>query len=171
VFFSHKEWLGQPKVPRAISGVIEAHGVERAVSGGRKTDRVRHQLDKEGEGGGTAEGYGSVPFHRTEWTAKRIVASFAIDIGQIRSYGFPDAATELLELLAQWEIRRFLTGDLRLRTACDLTAVSEPTPRPGTPQLPDADQLSGQFAELIAQSGDLFGDGKPITVEWTGKKA
>src|SRR6266568_9676631 len=31
VFFSHKDWLGQPKIPRVISAVIEARDVQRAV--------------------------------------------------------------------------------------------------------------------------------------------
>ncbi len=77
VFFAHKDWWGQPRFPRAVSAVIEAHHVERAISGGRKSDRVRHQLGE--DVGGTAEGYGSVPFHRTEWTARQIRVSFVVD--------------------------------------------------------------------------------------------
>jgi CRISPR-associated protein Csb1 len=127
VFFSQKEWWGQPKFERAISAVIEARDVQRAISGGRKSDRVRHQLGE--EGGGTAEGYGSVPFHRTEWTAKTIVASFVVDAELLRSYGLPQPLTELLQALALWEIRRFLAGGLRLRTACDLEIVGEVSSR------------------------------------------
>ena len=37
-----------------------------------KRDDVRHQI---GETGGAAEGYGFVPFHRTEWSAAAITAS------------------------------------------------------------------------------------------------
>lgn len=180
VFFSHRQWLGQPKFMRAISAVIEAHDVQRAVSGGRKSDRVRHQLNKEkdGEGGtakggtaegGTAEGYGSVPFSRTEWTAKRIVASFVVDVELLRSYGLPEAATEALETLALWEIRSLLDGGLRLRTACDLDLVSSVTARRG-PELPAASELKATLRDLIAQSDGAFGDGEAITVEWSGKK-
>jgi CRISPR-associated protein Csb1 len=168
VFFSHKNWLGQPKFMRAISGVIEAHNVQRAVNGGRKADRVRHQLDKDGEGG-TAEGYGSVPFSRTEWTAKRIVASFVIDIELLRSYGLPQVATEALETLALWEIRKLFEGGLRLRTACDLELVSPVSARRGA-ELPAADELTGALRDLIAKSDGVFGDGEAITVEWSGKK-
>src|SRR5438445_767881 len=82
-------------------------------TGGRKSDRVRHQIDA--DVGGAAEGYGSVPFHRTEWTAERIRATFVVDVQLLRSYGLPQPATELLETLAQWEIRSFLDGGLRLR--------------------------------------------------------
>jgi CRISPR-associated protein Csb1 len=168
VFFSHKQWLGQPRFMRAVSGVIEAHDVQRAVSGGRKSDRVRHQLDKDGEGG-TAEGYGSVPFSRTEWTAKRIVASFVVDVELLRSYGLPEAATEALETLALWEIRHLIDGGLRLRTACDLDLVSPVTARRG-PELPEAGKLTETLQDLIATSDGAFGDGEGITVEWSGKK-
>lgn len=168
VFFSHKQWLGQPKFMRAISGVIEAHDVQRAVSGGRKSDRVRHQLDKDGEGG-TAEGYGSVPFSRTEWTAKRIVASFVIDIELLRSYGLPQAATAALETLALWEIRNLLDNGLRLRTACDLELASPVSARRG-PELPAVHELTDALRDLITKSDGVFGDGEAITVEWSGKK-
>lgn len=169
VFFSHKNWSGQPKFPRAVSAVIEAHHVSRAISGGRKADRVRHQLND--ETGGTAEGYGSVPFHRTEWTAKRILASFVVDVELLRSYGLPAPLPELLETLALWEIRTLLDGALRLRTACDLELVSEPEPRRGTEALRSREELTGRIAELVPRSRDVLGDGGPITVEWSpGKK-
>ncbi len=169
VFFAQKKWWGQPKFERAVSAVIEARGVARAVSGGRKSDRVRHQL-AEGEGGGTAEGYGSVPFHRTEWTAKTIVASFAVDTELLRSYGLPGPVTELLETLALWEIRSLLDGGLRLRTACDLEVLGEATPRDGS-KLPELDELTARLGELMPQGRDVLGDGAALTVEWSGKKA
>ncbi|MDQ3763510.1 MAG: type I-U CRISPR-associated RAMP protein Csb1/Cas7u [Actinomycetota bacterium] len=168
VFFSQKEWWGQPKFERVISAVIEARDVQHAVSGGRKSDRVRHQLGE--EGGGTAEGYGSVPFHRIEWTAKTIIASFVIDVELLRSYGLPQPVTELLQTLALWEIRRFLAGGLRLRTACDLEMVGEVTSRHKS-TLPQLDELTSQIAELMPQGRDIFGQGTPLTVEWSGKKA
>lgn len=168
VFFNQKQWVGQPRITRAITAVIEAHGVKRAVSGGRKSDQVRHNLSQEGEGG-TAEGYGSVPFSRTEWTAQRIPASFVIDVGLLHSYGLPEAATKVLETLALWEIRHLLDGSLRLRTACDLEAASPVTARRG-PELPAADELTDTLRSLITKSGDAFGDGEAITVEWSGKK-
>ncbi len=168
VFFSHAKWPGQPRFERAISAVIEARNVQRAVSGGRKSDRVRHQLGE--EGGGTAEGYGSVPFHRTEWTATTIVASFVVDVELLRSYGLPQPVTELLQTLALWEIRRFLISGLRLRTACDLEMVGKETSRHDS-TLPGVDELTLRLAELVPQSREVFGDGAPLTVEWSGKKA
>jgi CRISPR-associated protein Csb1 len=167
VFFTQKQWLGQPRFTRAVSGVIEAHDIQRAVSGGRKSDHVRHHLGQEGEGG-TAEGYGSVPFSRIDWTAKRIIASFVVDIELLRSYGLPEAATETLETLAAWEIRNFLDAGLRLRTACDLEQVSAATARRG-PDLPTTDELTDRLRGLIAKSDGAFGDGEAITVEWSKK--
>ncbi|MCG5432772.1 type I-U CRISPR-associated RAMP protein Csb1/Cas7u [Mycobacterium sp. MYCO198283] len=169
VFFSHKNWPGQPKFMRAVTSVIEAHDVEPAVSGGRKADHVRHHLEKDGEGG-TAEGYGSVPFSRTEWTARRIVASFVVDVELLRSYGLPEAATEALETLALWEIRHLLDGGLRLRTACDLDVTSGVTARRG-PDLPTADDSTERLQRLISDSAATFGDGAALNVEWSGKKS
>lgn len=166
VFFAQKDWYGQPRFERAVSAVIEAHDVSRVVSGGRKADIVRHQLDA--EMGGTAEGYGSVPFHRTEWTAKRIVASFVVDTQLLRSYGLPDTVTDLLETLALWEIRTLLDGGLRLRTACDLEISGDIRTRRGAP-LPGKDELDSQVRDLIVASRDVFGDGGPLTVTWAEK--
>jgi CRISPR-associated protein Csb1 len=168
VFFSQKGWWGQPKFDRAISAVIEARDVQLAISGGRKSDRVRHQLGE--DGGGTAEGYGSVPFHRTEWTAKTIIASFVIDTELLGSYGLPQPVTELLATLALWEIRRFLTGGLRLRTACDLEIVGKESSRHNS-TLPTLEELTSRLAELISQNREIFRDGAPLTVQWSGKKA
>ena len=169
VFFSDKKWPGQPRYARAVSAVIEAHDVQRLDSGGRKSDRVRHQIEDR-TGGGTAEGYGSVPFHRTEWTAKRIIASFVVDVELLRSYGLPGPVTETLETLAQWEIRALLTGGLRLRTACDLEIVGDAVPRRGD-TLPKLDELTGRLRELIPACGAVFGDGTPLTVAWAPPKA
>ncbi|RZS44715.1 CRISPR-associated protein Csb1 [Herbihabitans rhizosphaerae] len=164
VFFAKKEWWGQPRFERAVSAVIEAHDVQRAVSGGRKSDRVRHQIDE--DAAGAAEGYGSIPFHRIEWTAKDILASFVIDTELLRSYGLPQPVTETLETLAQWEIRTLLDGGLRLRTACDLKVTDDRRHH----DLPSATELHERLGELIPQCGEVFGDGEPLTVEWTAQK-
>ncbi|MGH9267282.1 MAG: type I-G CRISPR-associated RAMP protein Csb1/Cas7g, partial [Acidimicrobiales bacterium] len=137
VFFAEASsvWPGQPKIARAVTGFIEAVDVRRAESGGVKRDEVRHQTGGEVIGG-SAEGYGFVPFHRTEFTARAVEAHFCIDLTQIRSYGLGDAATDLLATVARWEIRSFLDQGLRLRTACDLAPVSEVADRNGEPLPP-----------------------------------
>lgn len=162
VFFSDKKWLGQPKFARAVSAVIEAYDVREAISGGRKSDRVRLQLDKDREGGGTSEGYGSVPFPRVEYTARQIHAAFRVDVELLASCGLGDAATELLVGIALWEIATLLSGGLRLRTACDLEVVGEV----GGDVPLEAAALAARITELIGQCGDALGGGEPITVDW-----
>jgi CRISPR-associated protein Csb1 len=163
VFFNQKEWFGQPRFPRAVSAVIEAYDVRQAISGGRKSDHVRHQLEKQADGGGgTSEGYGSVPFHRVEWTAREIRAMFSVDVELLRSYGLPRDVTDLLTTIALWEIRSLLSRGLRLRTACDLEVADGPE------ELPQLDELTAQIQALTAASRDVLGDG-PLTVLWKGR--
>ncbi len=172
VFFaeSAKVWPGQPKIARALTGVIEAYNVERADSGGVKKDHVRHTLAEAAETGGSAEGYGTVPFHRTEWTAERIVAMFSLDLAQLRSYGLPGAATELLADIARWEIRSLLESGLRLRTACDLEPVIGTFQDRSGDALPDSEALEARIRAGIMECREFLGGGEPIDVIWAGGK-
>lgn len=165
VFFaeSAKTWPGQPKVARALTSFVEAHDVRSAISGGVKRDDVRHTV---ADTGGAAEGYGFVPFHRTEYVAREIVASFALDLDQLRSYGLPEPAEQLLAAAARWEVRRLLDGGFRPRTACDLAVVD-----PAEVDLPPLDELAVDLARLVGQCGDLLGDGEPLEVVWDGGKS
>jgi len=167
VFFaeSAKVWPGQPRITRALTACVEATGVAEAVSGGVKRDDVRHQI---GDTGGAAEGYGFVPFHRTEFTADSIVASFCLDLQQIAAYGLPGPATELLMALGRWEIRALLDHGLRLRTACDLERATEAvTDRTGRP-LPSYEELADELRRLIAASAEWMGGGGALEVVWQG---
>ncbi len=108
---------GRLRIARALSAFIEALEIAVAASGGVKNDRVQAER---GDRGGAAEGFGNVPFHREEYTARRITASVSLDLEQLRGYGLPPAATDLLVTLALYKIRALFEGGLRLRTACDL---------------------------------------------------
>jgi CRISPR-associated protein Csb1 len=165
VFFAEnaKIWPGQPRVARALTSFVEAHDVRSAISGGVKRDDVRHSV---ADTGGAAEGYGFVPFHRTEYVAREIVASFALDLDQLASYGLPEPAGQLLATAARWEIRRLLDGGFRPRTACDLAVVD-----PADVDLPSLDALTSQLADLVRQCGELLGEGGPLVVTWDGGKA
>lgn len=168
VFFaeSAKVWPGQPKIARAVTGFVEAIDVREAPSGGVKRDHVRH---KQSESGGSKEGYGSIPFHRMEWTAARIVASFCIDLAQIASYGLGEDASALLTTIARWEIRMLMDGGLRLRTACDLgPASADIVDREGA-LLADRGTLEAELRSLVAATAGLLGDGNPIDVVWDAK--
>lgn len=117
---------GRVRVPRAISGFIEAEDVREAASGGVKNNPI----DPTGTiraAGFDADVYGNVPYHRTEFTARRIVAYFNLDLALLRGYGLSDEGFELLVALGLYKIHRFLAFGLRLRTACDLSLVSRIT--------------------------------------------
>jgi CRISPR-associated protein Csb1 len=146
VFFADNRWPGQPKIARAVTGFVEASGVAQVEYGGVKRDAVRHSLDD--SAGGTAEGYGSVPYARTEWTAREIVASFSIDHRQLRSYGLDADAVELLTAIILYEIRCFLDDGLRLRTACEFEVMGEVADRNGVP-LGSFDELERRLAAAV----------------------
>lgn len=158
VFFPQKSWPWQPRISRAVTSFIEAYGVRPAVSGGVKRDVVINTA----ENGATSEGYGSVPFSRTEYTADRITAYVSVDHDQIRSYGLSEPATALLEALIDFELSALFTGGLRLRTACDLTITDV---RVG--QVPDVDDALRRVTALISECRDDF---DPVTeAVWTGR--
>lgn len=165
VFFADKAWPGQPKITRALTASVEAHGIYEAVSGGVKRDLVRHSLN-EGVEGGTAEGYGSVPFSRIEYTAREIEATFVLDLALLDSFGLSSAGRDLLEALALWEIRTLLDRGLRLRTACDLGVAAG-----HDLDLPDLDALDERVRSGIQAVAEDLPDDIPLTVTWKGKKS
>jgi len=132
--------------------------VQEAYSGGVKFDHVSNQGDKEVEGRTAKEGFGNVPFARTEFVAETIEASFIIDVSQIRRYALEDRERELLLALGLLEIRRLLDGGLRLRTACDLEVESIRLERPDGFELPDLAALEEAVAtRLPAETAPLDG--------------
>lgn len=169
VFFAEKAtvWPGQPRIVRALSAQIEAIDVKPAHSGGVKRDHVRHGIS---DTGGSAEGYGTIPYHRTEWAARRIQASFNLDLAQIRSYGLGEDATALLVTIARWEIAALLDQPLRLRTACDLKREpGDVLDRTGQ-SLRSLSLLGDEVRAGIAACADLLDGGSPITVSWRAEK-
>jgi CRISPR-associated protein Csb1 len=167
---------GRLRHPRAVSAFIEASGVGRADSGGVKFDRV---LPKPSVAGVDAKGgYGNVPFHRTEFTAKTITAFFSLDLAQIRGYGLGDDATQLLSTLSLWKVRRFLDSTMRLRSACELELVQneiacrykDADRKEQTFNLPSANELKKQLTDLLAKCKSLFADPPVTELTWTGGK-
>jgi CRISPR-associated protein Csb1 len=125
---------GRLRLPRALSSFIEARDVRVASSGGVKNDRINPE-------GATKNGFGNVPFHRTEYVAASITAYFNLDLAQLRGYNLPDPAFDLLVTLALYKVSLVLEGGLRLRTACDfaLDGLTVKAPSdfvvPGLPEL------------------------------------
>ncbi|SIO61246.1 CRISPR-associated protein Csb1 [Singulisphaera sp. GP187] len=159
---------GRLRHPRALSAFIEASGVERADSGGVKFDRV---LPSPKVGGvDSAGGYGNVPFHRSEYTARSITAFFSLDLAQIRGYGLPAEATKLLKVLALWKVRRFLDSNMRLRTACELEVDEKAggieVVRPEDFALPSTKELAKELTDLIKKCKPHFANPTKTVLTW-----
>jgi CRISPR-associated protein Csb1 len=162
VFLAKKELAGgRLRLPRTLSAFIEADEVSVVASGGVKKDEV----DPSGD---TKKGFGHVPFHRDEYTARHITAYFNLDLAQLRGYGLPEAAEKLLVALALFKIQRFLRDGLRLRTACDLEPASAPViSRPAGFQLPAVETLEQELPALIAAAAGSFASPVVTAVQYT----
>jgi CRISPR-associated protein Csb1 len=164
---------GRLRHPRALSAFIEATGVGRADSGGVKFDRA---LPKPKVAGVDAKaGYGNVPFHRTEFTAKAITAYFSLDLAQIRGYGLPEEAAELLTVLSLWKVRKFLDSNMRLRSACELEIDTEAggvcVKRPEGFVLPSASELTERVRALLGRCKQHFINPAETELTWNPPKA
>jgi CRISPR-associated protein Csb1 len=154
---------GRLRLPRLLSGFIEAADVNDAASGGVKNDHVEPGKD-EAAGRDATQGFGNVPYHRTEFNARELVVYFNLDLAQLRGYGLGEAAERFLIVLAMFKIERFLNTGLRLRTRCDLEVIgSLEVTRPSTFKFEE----KGYAADLKnaieqCQKEGLFGS-DPIT--------
>jgi len=178
VWLSLKEYKeqfsgGRVRVLRALSGFIEAEGVALAEHGGTKFDKNFARTEENAD---AETGYGTLPFHRSEFVAKSMRAYFNLDLALLRAYALPDNASNLLIALALFKIRRFLSTGLRLRTACDLEPVGDGliARRPDGFRIPDEAKLLAQCTSLIAACGKedgLFADPRVTQVVWQPPKA
>jgi CRISPR-associated protein Csb1 len=158
VFLAKKELAGgRLRLERALSAFIEAEGVRVAASGGVKKDEVDPQGD-------TSAGFGHVPFQRDEYTAKRIVAYFSLDLAQLRGYGLGDPAVQVLMGLALFKIAAFLKGPMRLRTACDLERAGAVRVRPEGFALPSREELLAALPAWIGECRQWFAGERGVTV-------
>lgn len=141
---------GRLRLPRALSSFIEAEDIKEAQSGGVKNDHVKPGKGEEGKS--SKEGFGNVPFARSEFTSAKIVAYFNLDLAQIRAFGLGQAVTDLLIALALFKIQTFLASGLRLRTACDLEVKKDGVliKRPTDFVLPMLTELEKALPGLIA---------------------
>jgi CRISPR-associated protein Csb1 len=144
VFLAKKELAGgRLRLPRVLSAFIEAADINIASSGGVKNDSV----DPSGD---TAKGFGNVPFARDEFTARRLVAYFNLDLAQVHAFGLGALVERFLVCFALFKIRALLSDGLRLRTACDLTVARPPkTTAPAGFVLPELAELENELPSLI----------------------
>lgn len=164
VFLAKKSLAGgRLRLPRSLSGFIEAKGVGVAASGGVKNDQVNPKGD-------TGKGFGNVPFARDEYVAENITAYFNLDLAQIRGFGVGESAERLLIALALFKIRRFLRTGLRLRTACDLEMRRLTVTRPDSLEIPDEEELANELPGLIGavKEEGRFADPPVTTMAYIG---
>ena len=107
----------QIKISRLLTAHLEAFGAGRVGSAGVKFDRL----------GKTNSG--QPIFSKDEETARRIEATFLIDLGLIRSYGYGEEGLsqtqkDLLLQFALWKIERMLASPFRFRSGCHLRNVA-----------------------------------------------
>jgi len=150
---------GTARLERILSAFIEAEGVQVAASGGVKFDRN----DVSGkDAGGSEKGFGNVPFHRSEYVARRIFASFSLDLAALRGLRLPPVGARFVALLSLYKIAAFLSEPRRLRTACDLERDPDIAidVRPAGVELPELDALAAALPKAIeACRGEaLFAD-------------
>jgi CRISPR-associated protein Csb1 len=148
---------GRMRLPRSLTAFIEARNVEVAPSGGVKNDQVNPSGD-------TAKGFGNVPFHRDEFCGE-IIGYFNLDLTQIRGYGFEPEVTNLLVAFAIFKIQKLLSGNCRLRTACDLALDGEViVTQPAGFKLPSLSELEAALPGLIHTAAKYFSTPKERTV-------
>lgn len=171
VFLAKKELAGgRLRLPRVLSSFVEAADVREAQSGGVKNDHVKP--GKGGEGQTSAEGFGNVPFSRSEFTSPRITAYFNLDLAQIRAFGLGKASEQLLIALALFKIQALLHSGMRFRTACDLEVKDSGMviKRPmgfALPGLADLESALPGLIEAVAAEQKWPSD-RVTTVVWDG---
>lgn len=155
---------GRARVPRAVTGFIEAEDVRKAISGGVKNSPVDPKGELQvAEAEASERGvYSNVPYSRIEYTAREITAYFNLDLALIRGFGLSEGAQRLLVSLALLKVRRFLSTHLRLRTACDFVADKLIATNPEGFTTPDEAALLTMVQAGIAECKALFSD-PPVT--------
>jgi CRISPR-associated protein Csb1 len=165
-FLSNLKDGGRFRVPRIMSGFIEAENVKRVLSGGVKNSSLN---DPSGEvvveGHEKDKVYTSVPYTRTEFTAESISAYFNIDLSLIYGYRMNRVASNLLISLALYKIVTLLKNGLRPRTACDLIVKKTTVTYPEAFELPSQKELLEEVKKNIMEcrKQGLFPD-PPVTV-------
>lgn len=156
VFFANKEISkGRIKLTRLLSGFIEARDIRQVESGGVKLDRVNPKAN-------TNEGFGHVPYPRTEYVAGSITAYFNLDLSLLHSYHLGEVANDFLIALSLWKIRYFLDRGLRLRTSCDLKCSIVNTTMPENFLISTTFELESELKSLIPKVDSFM---KPAITE------
>jgi len=156
---------GRLRLPRALSGFVEAKNANVAASGGVKKDEVNPSVNRE-KGLDAKKGFGHVPFHRDEYTGN-ITAFFNLDLSQIRGYRLGRDVEDLLTVLAIYKIRKVLNEGLRFRTACDLEVDGDiQVKRPTSFPFPSLKETEEALPGLIERCKSNFAEPVITTVNF-----
>ena len=115
------------RVPRLLTGRIEAKNVVAVQTGGASKDPLSasgkewdmsfFEKEKSNDGDKTsAYGLGNLPYHQQEYACELIAAKFIINCHLIEATGLPTEAQNLLAAMAEWKVLKFLQSSIRLRT-------------------------------------------------------
>ncbi len=160
--FMPKYANGRCRIARALSGFVEAKNVDEVISGGTKFDSIN---PSKGKSGGAEEGFGNIPFPRSEYTGE-ITAFFNLDLDQIRSYKLDQNKEDMLILLSLFKIRKVLEDGLRFRTACDLKVKKINIDEPEGFMLPELHEISEELSKLIKEVYKDPSNNSPSEVEY-----
>lgn len=161
---------GRLRVPRALSGFVEARDVRPAESGGSKFDHIFPSKDP--SRGVTSEvGYTNVPYSRIEFSAQDIVAYFNLDLAQIRGYSLPEEAEKLIVAIALFKLSRLLETDWDLRSGCKLSVTEIAVTRPRDEfSLPSSTEIAKELPALIKAVAERKLIAGVSKVKWARKK-
>jgi CRISPR-associated protein Csb1 len=157
---------GRVRVTRTLSGFIEARSIRAVETGGTKFDKNAARTEEEAN---AKTGYGTLPFHRTEFTAESIKAYFNLDLALLRGYRLDEEAHHLLICLALLKIQRFLSTGLKLRTACNLQMVGDlAVTTPAGFLVPQEGDLLTECKQLIGSCGQkgLFAEPRVTEIHY-----
>ena len=165
VFFPHLQGV-KNRIPRTLSVRVRGINPEAVSLGGVKLERVT------ASGGDSKKGASQVPYFRKLFAVERVEFRAAIDVHQIRQFGFgegtqavglSESQKTLILALCLWKIRKFLTLPYRPRTACDLMPNEQLSAN--WSDFPSLQELESQLPKLIeAAYSDVPEDQRVIKV-------
>jgi hypothetical protein len=168
VFYSQLAGLDPnvAKTPRLLSAEVVAIGAQSVADGGVAKDPLfpsGEGFDVEGLVGAKATaaevGAGYIPYRHQAFIAEQIELAIYLAEGRIARLPLPDAAKNVLRLLARFKLARLLGAPLDLRAHC-IFQLSEDLPA----ELSDPEALLRQLQQQLAICRDqgLFVD-PPVT--------
>jgi len=166
-------WDGRARMPRALSGRIDAHDVQtQSVQvGGQKTADTLEEIEHRQRGAEGKTVAGEVPHHTSEVSAACIVARLLLDVRLLRSYGLGEAREHALAAVGLLQIAELLAAWPRRRSRCALEVAEVTVRRPEGFVIPAVDELRAATRALCSAATGSEADADPVVVRFSPKKA